>query len=152
MAEKASYEEKLGNTGKRVDEWLETAEQAFNFAVHARYWFAHGSPQEKREILVALGSNLILQDKTLRLDVQKPYCFLEEIIHEEPTTSLMFEPIQQGYTTPQLEALWSQTSALLPRLDSNQQPSSYSDPLVTKRTGLSHPRYYILRTPSGSGI
>lgn len=119
MAEKASYEEKLGNTGKRVDEWLKMAEQAFNFAVHARYWFAHGSPQEKREILVALGSNLVLKDKTLRLDVQRPYCFLEEVIKEESMAVATFEPIQQGYNTLQLEASWAQNPSVLPRQDSN---------------------------------
>ena len=138
LAEKASYEEKLGNTGKRVDDWLKTAEQAFNFAVHARYWFANGSVQEKREILVALGSNLILQDKTLHLDVQKPYFFLKEIINEEPTTSAMFEPHKEGVTIEQMQTSWYSLKTLLPREDSNLEPSSYRTPLVTKRTGLSH--------------
>ena len=124
QAEKARLEELLGDTNGRIDRWMETAEKAFNFAVHARHWFAHGAWQEKREIMVAIGSNLLFQNKILRLDLQKPYCYLEEAIKAEPTVSQMFEPEKQKLTTPQLAALWSQTNPLLPRLDSDQQPSS----------------------------
>jgi len=87
---------------------------------------------------VALGSNLILQDKTLHLDVQKPYFFLKEIINEEPTTSAMFEPHKEGVTIEQMQTSWYSLKTLLPREDSNLEPSSYRTPLVTKRTGLSH--------------
>lgn len=113
--EKDRIKELLDDTDHRSDKWMETAEKAFNFAVHARYWFAHGSPAEKREIMVAIGSNLVFQNKMLRLDLQKPYCYLEEAIKAEPTISQMFEPGKEKVSTAEMEAAWAQNLSMLPR-------------------------------------
>lgn len=115
MAEKMQLEELLGDTGDQVRRWMIAAEKAFDFAVHVRHWFANGTLTEKREIMVAIGSNLVLENKTLRLNLQKPYYFFDEITKAEPTTSQMFEPEKQGYTTAQMESIWQGTNALLPR-------------------------------------
>ena len=146
ISEKTRLEERLNSTGLRINNWMETAEKAFDFATHARLAFATGTPIEKRQILMTIGSDLVLKDKILYLDVQKPFCFLEEIIKEEPTASVMFEPHKKSVTTIQMETLWTQNPLVLPREDSNLEPSSYRTPLVAKRTGLSHP------AKGGSGL
>lgn len=115
VAEKTRVKELLDDAGHRSDKWMETAEKAFNFAIHARYWFAHGTAQEKREIMTAIGSNLIFQDKLLRMDLQKPYFFIEEAVKAEPTISQMFEPKEKSVTTSKLEELWAQNLLMLPR-------------------------------------
>ncbi len=120
--EKTALEERLKNTSLRIDKWMEDAEKAFNFAVHARYWFEHGTLQEKREILITIGSNLKLFNKLLRLDVERPYEYFIEIVKHEPTTSALFEPKKQSLTTEQLEAIWTQNPLVLPRVDSNHEP------------------------------
>jgi len=115
ISEKILLEERLANAGERIDSWMETAVNAFNFAVHVRHNFETGDADTKREILVAIGSNLILKDGLLHLDAKKPYCFLEEIIKTEPTTSQMLEPVEQNITTLQLEDSWAQNQLVLPR-------------------------------------
>src|SRR5690349_6132434 len=57
----------LRDVENRVEQWTEIAEQTFVFACYARKWFAKGTFEDKRHILMAVGSNLVLQDKILRI-------------------------------------------------------------------------------------
>jgi len=57
-------------------------------------------------------TNIILEDKKLRLDAQKPYCYLTEILKVEPTASAEFEPNKRADKSAQLETLWSQNPAV----------------------------------------
>lgn len=111
--EKAHFEDKLKNAGQRVNNWVELAEKAFDFALHARYKFMTGNPDEKREILATVGSNLTLFNKILNPDLKKEYSFIEGVIKTDSTTSQEFEPEKEGVTITQLEALWSQNLSLL---------------------------------------
>ncbi|MBI4098207.1 MAG: recombinase family protein [Candidatus Levybacteria bacterium] len=95
MAEKERLKERLGDSDDRVNKWVEFSEKTFNFACHARYWFTNGDTQEKREILVALGSNLTLKDKIVRVDLEKPLQFIEETKKETPEIDPAFEPEEQ---------------------------------------------------------
>ena len=142
IQEKIDLEKKLQKTGKGINNWIDQVEKTFDIALHARYKFKTGTPEEQREIMVTIGSNPTLFEKILNPDLKKEYTFVEEAIENEPTTSQVFEPEKEGVTTEQLETLWSQNLSLLPRQDSNLQPSSYRNPLVTKRSGLyHHPSY-----------
>lgn len=108
MAEKRKIETSLGSTGRRIEDWLDTAERTFDFAIHARYRFANGALEDKREILSTIGSNLIFKDKKIQFDLQKPYFFLEKVLSVEPTVSQEFEPEKRPDMKAQLEALWAQ--------------------------------------------
>lgn len=123
VSEKNKLEESLKNQGQRVNNWLETVEENFNFALHARHRFEVGSPDEKREILVTIGSNLTLLDKVLGLDLENEYAFLEYVNEVEPTVSEEFEHEKSVDLSMDLESLWAQNRLVLPRLDSNQEPS-----------------------------
>ncbi len=122
ITEKTKLEEKLIHQGQRVNQWVETVERNFEFAIHARYKFEHGSPEEKREIVATVGSNLKLFKQTLTLDLQNEYGFLEEITQEEPTTSYEFEPTNQPDNTIQLEDYWAKNPSVLRDEDSNLGP------------------------------
>lgn len=113
--EKNIITEKLGGNRYQTETWRETAEKTFDFACHARYWFANGDTQTKREILAGLGSNLELYNKTVRVNLEKPLQFIELAVNEEPTISEMFEPSEKIDNTIQLESLWLQNPTLLPR-------------------------------------
>ncbi len=115
MAEKISLEQRMGNAGKKVDEWMNDAEKAFDFAVHCRYKFANATLMQKREMLIILGSDFTITDKTLRLNLQKPYCFLKPVVEEVPSTSAMFGTDNQGLLTAQLEDEWASNPLVLPR-------------------------------------
>lgn len=69
--EKTRLDQLLRSTEQRADEWLELVEKAFNFATYARIHFRDGSLEKKREILTTLGTNIVLEDNTLSLEVNE---------------------------------------------------------------------------------
>lgn len=114
IKEKASLEEKLGDTDDRIDKWIELTEKTFNFACYARHWFANGTREQKRSIFHGLGSNLKLFDKTVLIDVDKPYEEISKLRDEEDSISPMFEPEKVALTLGYLEDYWSQNPSVLP--------------------------------------
>lgn len=122
IAEKTKLEESLGNQGSRISNWAEQVEEHFNFALHARYRFENGTPDEKREMLVTVGSNLTLFNKILAVDLENEYAFLEYSKEVEPSVSEVFEPEKSIDVSVDFETLWAQNPLLLPGLDSNQRP------------------------------
>jgi len=58
--------------------WFEPAERTFRFANQAPKRFALASNAERREIVLALGSNLEIKDKILRMTAQTPFLLMEE--------------------------------------------------------------------------
>src|SRR3989344_4764804 len=42
-------------------------------ARHAQDWFLQGTPEQKRTIVDCVGSNLVLRDKKLHVQMQKPF-------------------------------------------------------------------------------
>lgn len=57
---------------------FEPAEKAIIFANQASKLFSEGTNADKREIVMALGSNLILEDRILRISAHKPFLMIEE--------------------------------------------------------------------------
>lgn len=107
LKEKTRLEELFRDTGHRVDKWLELSEKTFEFARSARYWFAQGDPQTKREILAAIGSNLTLKDKKLIIKAKNPFLILEKSIPGIPEVRPVFEPEKSGFIKTKTEALAS---------------------------------------------
>jgi site-specific DNA recombinase len=52
---------------------FEPAQLAVSFSNHAAQWFQVGDLQQKRLILTAVGLNLVLRDRELKIDVKKPF-------------------------------------------------------------------------------
>jgi len=63
-AEKKRWEQIFNKTSQRVNQWLDKADEIFDFARDAKLSFENGEPDKKKEILSRLGSNLLLKDKT----------------------------------------------------------------------------------------
>jgi DNA invertase Pin-like site-specific DNA recombinase/Zn finger protein HypA/HybF involved in hydrogenase expression len=122
MKDRRDTEERIKALGIRIENWVDMAEKAFDFACHARFWFANGDLQTKKEIVVALGQNLTIFNKTLLIDLEKPLNFIEKAKKEADQNYEALEPAKKTDDTLQLEASWSQNLALLPRRDSNPQP------------------------------
>jgi len=78
VAEQVRLKERIEDSDGRARRWFELAEKALLFANQAQQRFSEGSIDDKREILVALGSNFILKDKILRIQLQKPFALLAE--------------------------------------------------------------------------
>ena len=138
IKEKTSLFEKLESADSRINQWIELTEKTFNFACYAKHWFEKGDIETKKQILLGIGSNLILQDKIVRVDLQKPLQFIKMAKDEVREISPMFEPEKEGYTSAQLGSMYTQNLSLLPRVDSNHGHPPYKCPQLSKRLGLSH--------------
>lgn len=96
-AEKASLEAKLASIAASEDDWLSVAEKSFDFATQARYWFKHGTREQKREIVKNLGLNLKLVNKTFCYDLQKPLLPIKEANKYLCVAGNKFEPKEFAY-------------------------------------------------------
>lgn len=76
-------EDLLGDANKRADKWADFVAETFDFAYYARMRFAHGELPEKREVFVKIGSNFILKDQKLALELDKDYFgFTEDFVKQ----------------------------------------------------------------------
>lgn len=128
---KKDLENKKNDFGERVNQWLDLSIKTFDFACYARVHFQNAETlREKKEILSTIGSNLILQDKILRLSVPKPFIAIRKAKETNDEIVARLEPHDKVDLTSQLEALYSQNPSLLRDMDSNhnkriQSPLSY---------------------------
>ncbi|HDJ30411.1 MAG TPA: hypothetical protein ENF31_00370 [bacterium] len=123
IKEKIRLEELLNDTGDRVNKWLEVAEKTFAFVEKAKERFKNGTLEEKREILAALGSNLILKDKKLSISIQKPLLLLEGVAKEVKAIHRRLEPLESVENKGKIDDIYSQSPILLRGQDSNLQPT-----------------------------
>ncbi len=107
----------LKETNRRADQWFELTEETFNFAYYARMHFANGDIPKKREIFAKLGSNFVLTNKFLALDLKEEYlAFTPE--YRKRLEAL--EPDKKRLLTLQNAGLAPQNPNWLRDLDSNQ--------------------------------
>ena len=112
LKEKAILKELLRDAGHRVEQWLKFSEQTFDYACTARERFAKGDPKTKKEILLAIGSNLTLKDKKLCIQAKKPFLLLEKSLNSDEHQNEPLEPENVGLPQGQKEA----NAPLRPRL------------------------------------
>lgn len=65
LQEKGGIQDKLGDNNNSADIWLELCTKYLNNAFSARETMENGTPEEKRNLILDLGQNLILKDKKL---------------------------------------------------------------------------------------
>ncbi len=58
------------------ERWLELSERTFNFARYAAIWFFKGDMETRRAVFAYLGSNFLLNDKKLNIQLRKPFKLL----------------------------------------------------------------------------
>ena len=73
LKEQATLKERLDDSEGRAKNWLELAEEGLKFAQEARYLFNNGNLEQKRQILVTVGSNLVLKNKILSVEPKNLY-------------------------------------------------------------------------------
>jgi site-specific DNA recombinase len=89
---KSELEESLQDVGHRVEQWLTLSEKTFEFACTARQKFAEGDIPTKKAIIAAIGSNLTLRDKKLRIEAKKPFLILETSLTANEAKGIPIEP------------------------------------------------------------
>lgn len=84
------------DSGKRssreLDDGLSETENVLDYAINARLWLKHGTPEQKREVVSALGSNLTLKDQKLSIKLAYPLPEIEQMIEIAPEIISTFEP------------------------------------------------------------
>ena len=121
LNEKSTIKRQLDNYDHRVDDWLELTERAFNFATNARARFINGTPEIKRTILQALGTNITLLDGKIRI---KPEKWLVPIIEKNPELEKqyqMLEPAKIHHNKGKEQAIAGIRETWLGREDSNHK-------------------------------
>jgi len=96
LKEKDELETKLNATGDQIKEWVELSEKTFNFACYANVWFAKGDLNTKRAIFACLGSNLLLKDKKVSIQLKKPFNFIFEGLPQAEGELARLEPLKMG--------------------------------------------------------
>lgn len=114
ITEKNEIEEKMNQTGVRINEWTELSERTFNFARYASYWFRKGDLETKKIILANLGSNLILKDKMFDIIVTKPLQSIMELKKSNSGQLVTIEPEESMVSNAEYDALCDQNKSMLP--------------------------------------
>ena len=91
---KNRLEELINDTGQRVEKWIIEAEKVYDFACFARIRFAKSDQQTKKEILSALGQNLLLKDEKLTIQLQRPFQIIEDTLYTVPEARRGLEPVK----------------------------------------------------------
>lgn len=94
--EKSRLEEEFSADGSKINEWVELSERTFNFARYARIWFHKGDSRTKRAILACLGSNLLIKDKKLFIQLKTPFNILLKGLTKAQVEFERIEPVKKG--------------------------------------------------------
>ena len=119
-AEKKRWEQVFNKTSQRVNQWLDKADEIFDFARDAKLKFENGEPDNRKEILSRLGSNLLLKDKTIIINTQNTLIPIQALSTEDKR----LEPLKIGKNTKEIMELYSKSPRMLRGLDSNQDCES----------------------------
>ena len=118
-AEQKRLKELLDDTDGRTSEWFDTAEKYLTFADDAYERFKNGSLRQRKEMLVMIGSNLSLKDKKLYVVMPDVLKAIETAAAEVKDIHSRFEPQKTADKQRFFEDLYSKSSVLLRRQDSN---------------------------------
>lgn len=142
--EKGRLKELLDDSDRRIDNWLVEAEQLFTFAQIAKFKFNNGTLEDKKAVLSALGSNLLLKERELLVSLKNELVLIEKASEKEKEVRNRLEPLNLPLDKAKLWAEYAQSPDLLRGRDSNPRPIGYTCLLVSKKGGLYHLRFIII--------
>lgn len=91
-AEKADLESRLGQNNQEGETWVKLAEDSFNFIVYAKIRLEHGNIEDKKKILLGLGSNPVLKDKKVQISLQNYLQIVNDGTRAPINEKQMFQP------------------------------------------------------------
>lgn len=117
---RARLKEEMERYDKNKDDWLEKQIADFKFACESYKAFNKGGPEIRRQIFMDLGSNFLLKDRELRLDLRFPFELIEKGVKETKLLLTRFEPTEKVLSQPkkslseELFSIWSHRRELNP--------------------------------------
>jgi site-specific DNA recombinase len=104
-----------------IEQWVELSERTFNFARYARIWFKQGDTETKRAVFSALGSNLVIKDKKLAVNLHPVFQTLVEKLENVEAELEVVRTSNNGLNEGQYPSVWVYCPALRRRRDSNSR-------------------------------
>ena len=118
LTEKGRQQELLKDTDHRIENWLEVAERGFNFAEKASSAFAKATEENnvevKKDIFIALGSDLILKDQELVISWDNLLFPIKNVAEKAREISARLEPRKNVDTKGYFGKNYAKSPVLLP--------------------------------------
>jgi site-specific DNA recombinase len=113
LTEKRKLDGLYNHTTKRVDVWMENADNMFTFIDEVKNKFDNGTLETRRGILSTLGSNLIIKDKILSIDIDKSLFPIKRIANHLNAINERLEPLNSIEKQKQFDDLCEQSPVVL---------------------------------------
>lgn len=117
--EQETLKQILDNVDVRMKERVIMVDNVMNFATKARDEFINGDEFKKREIFSRIGSNFLLKDGNLSIELKKPLQIISEMNESIKLEVERLEPPQIISSTTQVEALQADSFVIRRGQDSN---------------------------------
>ena len=117
LAEKNNFKTILDKTDGRVDQWNRSSDEMLTFIEQAKDKFTNGTLKKKREILSTLGSNLLLKDKILSIDIENCLFPMKKVSQEVSAIKERLEPLNTVEKQGHFERLCSESPIVLRTVD-----------------------------------
>ena len=109
---KKSLKNLLDNDDERIDNWIKRLESTLTFAQRAHEEFKNGDISKRRQILTALGTEHILKDRSIHIQLEKPLLVLQEVVSESNRISGSLEPPKDIGNNGQSNEIYAKSSLM----------------------------------------
>src|SRR3989344_1272471 len=106
--EKKTLKKILDDLDLRIDERIKKLDKDLGFAVTASRRFKKGKKTKRREIVSYLGSNLILTNQTLDIELKRPLKRIQKEAKEIRSLAKRFEPLEKADNSAKFKEFLSQ--------------------------------------------
>jgi len=80
--EKQKLSDELNKLDRYVSEWSNLAINTFELVKNIKEKFRNGSIEQRKTILRVIGSDLILKDKAIHIQIRKPFGYIQKVVSE----------------------------------------------------------------------
>lgn len=115
LLEKNEFKKNFDNLSSKVDQWNKTSDEMLTFIEKAQERFKNGTLQTKRNILSTLGSNLIIKDKIISIDMDKSLFPMKKVSNKIKVIKEALEPLNTIEKQKDFEYLCTQSPIWSPR-------------------------------------
>ena len=119
LERKVSLETARTKTGRDIDSWIETGDEMLTFIELAKHKFTKGGRELKRELITCLGSNLIVFNKKLNIDLDETLLPIQKVSPFVKEIKERLEPVNNLVDQREFDALCDQNPRVLGYRDSN---------------------------------
>ncbi len=120
LKDKEGLENDLKAHGKAIENWVELSERTFNFARYAQMWFAKGDLDTRKAILAALGSNLLVKDQKLNVELHPFFKTIFENVKQAEKELSQVRTAGKGSNKEQIAIVMAKCPTWRGRPDSNR--------------------------------